>query len=101
MSAEDKQALLDRLQHQRDEIHGAKVLAYELSWRLRNLGLLPNSTWLAFPVEGAAREALLDALRRYARKNKLPPPEMNDLLTGDTSDAMKTVADAIKKEHDG
>jgi hypothetical protein len=101
LSAADKEALLDRLQHYRDEAYAARVLAYDLSWRLRNLGYLPSSTMLSFPVEGLDLEKLLDAQRRYAHKNGLKLPELEDILQGQGADATKALRDAIQKEHDG
>ena len=101
MSAADKQALQDRMQRFHDGRHAARVRAYDLAWRLRNLGYLPASTVLVFPLDDRSTDLLLEAERRYAHKNKLTLPEQNDLVDAETSDTMKALSDAIKKEHDG
>lgn len=100
MTDAQKQDLQDRLQGFRNAYHDTKVLAHGLAWRLRNLGYLPESDAPAFPVEGTARDRLLDAIRRYVWKNKLPLLDPSD-LDGMPSTNLKKVDEAIRKEHDG
>jgi hypothetical protein len=100
MSDAQKKDLQERLRMFRTAYHDARVLVHGLAWRLRNLGYLPDSDVLAFPVEGATQDRLLDALRRYAWRNKLPLLELSDL--GDIpSENVKKIDEAIRKEHDG
>lgn len=99
MSPEEQEAMWQRLQQARERSHSAKVRLHGLSWRLRNLGYLPDTTILVFPVEGQARERVLQALRRYAHKNNLSLPEELDLGDPDSA-AMKALEDHIRKEHD-
>jgi hypothetical protein len=100
MSPEQRDEIEKRLQRRREELHAAKVRLYNVAWRLRNLGYLPDSQPPMFPVEDAARIRLLHALRRFAHKRGLPLPELTD-LDGDLSADLKKLADEIEREHDG
>ncbi|MFO0757231.1 MAG: hypothetical protein U0359_12120 [Byssovorax sp.] len=101
MSEEAKKVILDRLQKIRDDEHASKVLAYELTFRLRNLGYLPDSTELVFPISDSGLDRLVEASRRYAHKNGLPLPELYQFISIANWSAIKELSDAIKKEHDG
>jgi hypothetical protein len=100
MSAAQKKEIDDNLQRAREEMHAVKVTLYELAYRLRNLGWLPDSDSLSFPIRDIAKTILLHAMRRYAYKNSLPLPEESD-LDEIGSATVKKLYDAVKKEHDG
>ena len=100
MSPEKKQEIEDNLQRVREQMHAAKVMLYELAYRLRNLGYLPDDDPLSFPIQDQARRRLLNAIRRYANKNGLPITDDSDLDEID-SEHVKRVHEAVKKEHDG
>jgi hypothetical protein len=99
MSDAEKQLAFDRYQAFKDALYETQVMLHGLAWRLRNLGYLPESNSPVFPVEGASRDRLFDALCRYAWKNKLPLLQATD-LSDVPSSALKKIDDAVRGEHD-
>jgi hypothetical protein len=100
MSDAQQKDLQERLRAFRNAYHDTKVLIHGIAWRLRNLGYLPDLDVPVFPVEGFARDRVLDAMQRYAWKNKLPVLETTD-LDGIPSANLTKVDEVIRKEHDG
>jgi hypothetical protein len=100
MTDEQKQALAAAVQSARNQYHAMKVCLYGLAFRLRNLGYLPDADPLSFPVQGTARDRLVEAMRRYAWKNQLPLVEPAE-LDGTSSTSLQQLDEAVRKEHDG